>query len=154
MASFVQVLITCFPSIIEEMNKRGHDIKYLFMSGGLVKNKILMQLLADICKMPVQLPFSHSASVVLGSAMLGAAAYAEHSKKGDITSQDAAGQRSKDMSEELWSLMTRMSRPGSTVLPKENNDKERKLLEVKYKIFHAMIDQQRQFRKDVEEALA
>lgn len=136
------------------MNKRGHDIKYLFMSGGLVKNKVLMQLLADICKMPVQLPFSHSASVVLGSAMLGAAAYAEHSKNGDIKSQDVAEKRSNEMSAELWSLMTKMSRPGSTVLPKEGNDKERKLLEVKYKIFHAMIDQQRQFRKDVEEALA
>lgn len=136
------------------MNKRGHEIKYLFMSGGLVKNKILMQLLADICKMPVQLPFSHSASVVLGSAMLGAAAYQEHTKKGDITSQEAAGKRSEEMSDELWSIMTKMSKPGSTVLPKEGNEKERKLLEVKYKIFHAMIEQQRDFRKQVEEALA
>lgn len=136
------------------MNKRGHEIKYLFMSGGLVKNKILMQLLADICKMPVQLPFSHSASVVLGSAMLGAAAYQSHSENGDITSQEAAAKRSEEMSDRLWSIMTKMSRPGSTVLPKENNEKERKLLEVKYKIFHSLIDQQRQFRKQVEEALA
>lgn len=86
--------------------------------------------------------------------MLGAAAYSEHVKKGDISSQEEAGKRGKDMSEELWSLMTKMSRPGSTVLPKEGNDKERKLLEIKYKIFHQLIDQQRQFRREVEEALA
>jgi ribulose kinase len=136
------------------MNKRGHEIKYLFMSGGLVKNPILMQLLADICQVPVQLPFSHSASVVLGSAMLGAIAYQEHSSNGDITSQQQAGQRGRNMSDELWSLMTKMSRPGSTVLPKEGNEKEHKLLEVKYQIFHSMIEQQKKFRKQVEEALA
>lgn len=31
--------------IMDKMNDRGHDIKYIFMSGGLVKNKILMDLL-------------------------------------------------------------------------------------------------------------
>lgn len=51
-----------------------HEIKYLFLSGGLVKNTLLMQLLADTCDMPVVLPYSPSASVVLGAAMLGAAA--------------------------------------------------------------------------------
>jgi len=138
--------------IIEDMNKRGHEIKYLFMSGGLVKNKILMQLLADICAIPIQLPFSHSASVVLGSAMLGAIA-AEENAIGKITTQQEAGERGRGMSERLWKVMERMSRPGSTILPKAG-EKEKKLLEVKWDIFRQLIEQQRKWRKDVEEALA
>lgn len=134
------------------MNKRGHEIKYLFMSGGLVKNKILMQLLADICAIPIQLPFSHSASVVLGSAMLGAIA-AEENAIGKITTQQEAGERGRGMSERLWKVMERMSRPGSTILPKAG-EKEKKLLEVKWDIFRQLIEQQRKWRKDVEEALA
>ena len=152
------------------MNNRGHEIKYLFMSGecckcvsaaamlmqalttgGLVKNKLLMQLLADICQIPIQLPFSHSASVVLGSAMLGAIAASE-AEKGPIQSQNEAASRGRDMSAELWRIMERMSRPGTTVLPKAD-EKEKRLLNVKYKIFHAMIAQQREFRQDVEAAL-
>lgn len=140
-------------SIIEDMNKRGHEIKYLFMSGGLVKNKVLMQLLADICAIPIQLPFSHSASVVLGSAMLGAYAYEAQTEQGFITTQAEAGERGRDMSAKLWKIMEKMSRPGSTVLPAAS-DKEKRLLDVKYKIFRQMIEQQRQYRKDVEEALA
>jgi ribulose kinase len=135
------------------MNKRGHEIKYLFMSGGLVKNGILMQLLADICSIPIQLPFSHSASVVLGSAMLGAIAAQEVSSGGKISSQEEAEKRGRGMADELWKTMEKMSRPGTTVLPKAG-DKEKKLLEVKYKIFHDLIKTQRQYRKDVEEALA
>jgi len=139
--------------IIDDMNKRGHEIKYLFMSGGLVKNGILMQLLADICSIPIQLPFSHSASVVLGSAMLGAIAAQEVSSGGKISSQEEAEKRGRGMADELWKTMEKMSRPGTTVLPKAG-DKEKKLLEVKYKIFHDLIKTQRQYRKDVEEALA
>lgn len=147
------IVLKTSSSIIEDMNKRGHEIKYLFMSGGLVKNKILMQLLADICAIPIQLPFSHSASVVLGSAMLGAAAYKDHSVKGDISTQEQAEKRGQEMAPELWSIMEKMSRPGSTVLPAAG-EKEKRLLEVKYKIFHDMIRQQREYRKMVDEALA
>lgn len=137
------------------MNRRGHEIKYLFMSGGLVKNKILMQLLADICGIPIQLPFSHSASVVLGSAMLGAAAFEDLQQNASrpIDSQEEASKRGREMSTSLWSIMERMSRPGSTVLPTAG-EREKKLLDVKYKIFHGMIEQQRAYRKQVEEALA
>jgi len=140
--------------IIDEMDRNGHEIKYLFMSGGLVKNKILMQLLADICGIPIQLPFSHSASVVLGSAMLGSIAATEQATQGPIKSQEEAGDRGRGMADELWSTMQRMSRPGSTILPQKNNDKERKLLDAKYKIFRDMIEVQRKYRKSVDEAMA
>lgn len=113
-----------------------------------------MQLLADICGIPIQLPFSHSASVVLGSAMLGSIAAQEQASKGPISSQEQAGTRGREMADELWSTMQRMSRPGSTILPKEGNDRERKLLEAKYKIFRDMVEVQRRYRKSVEEAMA
>lgn len=33
--------------IMDEMNNKGHHIKSIFMSGGLVKNEILMDLLGN-----------------------------------------------------------------------------------------------------------
>jgi glycerol kinase len=57
--------------IIEEMNSKGHKINTIYMSGGQASNIPLMQLFADICEIPVVLPFSHSNAVVLGAAMLG-----------------------------------------------------------------------------------
>lgn len=144
----------------------------MWNTGGLAKNTILMQLIADCCKMPVQLPFSSSASVVLGSAMLGAIAHREVERDGQITTQDQAEKRSQGMREELWSCMvccyictlareygltgqlqTKMSRPGKTVKPKAG-DKEQKLLEVKWSVFNQSIELQRKIRKDVAEALA
>lgn len=158
--------------IVESMNKAGHDIQSIFMSGGLAKNQILMQLIADCCKMPVQLPFSSSASVVLGSAVLGAIASREITEQGPIKTQAEAETRSNNMKDELWNTMvspslcssypteilrsclqTKMSRPGKTIEPKAS-EKEKKLLEVKWKVFMNSIDLQRSIRKDVAEALA
>ncbi|KPV72219.1 uncharacterized protein RHOBADRAFT_39660 [Rhodotorula graminis WP1] len=142
--------------IIDEMNKAGHKIESIFMSGGLVKNRFLMSLISDICNMPVQLPYSHSASVVLGSAMLGAAAAEEADRlasQGEkLESQKAAETSSYGMKERLWDAMIRMSRPGTTVHPSASPE-ELKLLEAKYKIFRDMIDVQRRWRKEVREAL-
>jgi len=63
--------------------------------------------------MPVQLPYSHSASVVLGSAMLGAAAAEEAerlSASGEkLESQKAAETSSYGMKERLWDAMVRRS---------------------------------------------
>lgn len=69
---------------------------------------MLMQLLADICSMPVQLPASASASVVLGSAMLGAAAgHPDEVAQGPITTQEQASKRARDMTHRLWDVMVR-----------------------------------------------
>lgn len=46
-----------------------------------------------------------------------------------------------------------MSRPGTTIEPKAS-EKEKKLLDVKWKVFQESIDLQRRIRKDVAEALA
>ncbi|GAA5841885.1 hypothetical protein JCM11251_005411 [Rhodosporidiobolus azoricus] len=140
--------------IIDTMNDSGHKIEAIFMSGGLVKNRFLMSLISDICNMPVQLPYSHSASVVLGSAMLGAAA-AEEQKRlqgQSLQKQQDAEKSSFGMKDTLWDMMIRMSRPGTTVHPSAS-EAELKLLNVKYDIFKECIDLQRKWRSRVREAL-
>ncbi|BGP15357.1 hypothetical protein JCM10213_001451 [Rhodosporidiobolus nylandii] len=140
--------------IIDVMNESGHKIDSIFMSGGLVKNRFLMSLIADICNMPVQLPYSHSASVVIGSAMLGAAAAEEKERLqgAALSKQDDAEKSSYGMKERLWETMIRMSRPGTTVRPAAS-EAELKLLAVKYDVFKECIDLQRKWRARVREAL-
>ncbi|GAA5859802.1 hypothetical protein JCM8547_007034 [Rhodosporidiobolus lusitaniae] len=140
--------------IIDEMNAKGHKIDSIYMSGGLVKNRFLMSLISDICNLPVQLPYSHSASVVIGSAMLGAAAADEKERlqSASIEDQKTAEESSYGMKDRLWETMIRMSRPGTTVHPSAS-DAELKLLEVKYDIFKECIDLQRKWRMRVREAL-
>ncbi|BGP31454.1 hypothetical protein JCM10296v2_003218 [Rhodotorula toruloides] len=139
--------------IIDEMNKSGHKVESIFMSGGLVKNRFLMTLIADICNMPVQLPYSSSASVVLGSAMLGAAAAEEADRLGKtLDSQAEAEKSSYGMKDRLWDIMIRMTRPGSTIAP-QASDKELKLLQAKYSIFLECVTLQRKWRKEVRDAL-
>lgn len=60
--------------IVEEMTKAGHDIKYIYMSGGQCRNGLLMRLLADCTGLPVIIPRYIDAAVVFGSAILGAVA--------------------------------------------------------------------------------
>ncbi|TID30337.1 hypothetical protein CANINC_001039 [Pichia inconspicua] len=60
--------------IVERMEKSGHSIKAIFMSGGQCRNGLLMRLLADCTGLPIIIPRYIDASVVFGTAMLGAAA--------------------------------------------------------------------------------
>ncbi|CAN3474873.1 D-ribulokinase YDR109C [Diutina catenulata] len=72
--------------IIEEMEDSGHNISYVFMSGGQCRNGLLMRLLADCTGKPVIIPRYIDAAVVFGSALLGAVssekAVAEHIRTG------------------------------------------------------------------------
>jgi sugar (pentulose or hexulose) kinase len=87
--------------IVDELNSKGHQINTIYMSGGQANNIPLMQLLADICQMPVVLPYSHSNAVVLGAAMLGR-----------FAAQVSAGKMTpKSEGEALWKIMV------CTVLP-------------------------------------
>ncbi|OBA24270.1 Pentulose kinase [Metschnikowia bicuspidata var. bicuspidata NRRL YB-4993] len=60
--------------IVEEMEKGGHSIKCVYMSGGQCRNGLLMRLLADCTGLPVIVPRYIDAAVVFGSALLGAVA--------------------------------------------------------------------------------
>ncbi|KAK5128561.1 hypothetical protein LTR85_003232 [Meristemomyces frigidus] len=124
--------------IIESMNNSGHIISSIFMSGSQCQNAVLMELMATACEMPVLIPRYVHAAVVHGAAMLGAKA-ASTDKEGN--------------SEPLWNIMDRMSKPGKAVYPNKDEG-EKKLLQAKYKVFLEQCEQQRTFRKDIDEAVA
>lgn len=123
--------------IVECMNKAGHVIASIFMSGSQCQNDILMSLMATACHMPVVIPQYVHAAVVHGAAMLGAKA----------ASTDKNGK-----SEPLWTIMDRMSKPGRAVLP-GTGEMEKKLLEIKYEVFLEQCEQQRVCRRRVDEAI-
>ncbi|PQE03152.1 FGGY-family carbohydrate kinase protein [Rutstroemia sp. NJR-2017a BBW] len=123
--------------IVETMNGAGHSITSIFMSGSQCQNKILMELMATTCAMPVLIPRYVHAAVVHGAAMLGAKA----------ASADKEGK-----TEDLWSIMDRMSKPGKVVRPGKNAN-EKKLLDIKYKVFLEQCKTQQQYRDSVDEAI-
>jgi len=123
--------------IVEAMNKSGHIISSIFMSGSQCQNSVLMELMATACDMPVLIPRYVHAAVVHGAAMLGAKA----------ASTDKEGK-----SEPLWDIMDRMSKPGKAVYPNKDEG-EKKLLHAKYKVFLEQCEQQRQFRKEIDDAI-
>ncbi|EGO01449.1 hypothetical protein SERLA73DRAFT_176714 [Serpula lacrymans var. lacrymans S7.3] len=125
--------------IVDEMNAKGHTIRSIYMSGGQAKNIPMMQLFADTCGMPVVLPFSHSAAVVLGAAMLGRIA-----ADAEKVSRDKQG-------EEMWKIMVEMT-PAGTLIAPAASPKVKKLLDAKYKIFRETIDIQKRWRKQMEDA--
>jgi FGGY-family pentulose kinase len=121
--------------IVSTMNKSGHKISSIFMSGSQCQNDILMSLMATACDMPVLIPRYVHAAVVHGAAMLGAKA----------ASADQSGK-----TEDLWSIMDRMSKPGKVVRPLADK-RVKKLLDVKYQVFLEQCERQRVFRKMVDE---
>lgn len=123
--------------IIETMNKAGHTILSIFMSGSQCQNDVLMDLIATACDMPVLVPKYVNAAVVHGAAMLGAKA----------ASADAEGN-----TEPLWGIMDRMSKPGKTVRA-DANPAKKKLLEAKYEVFLEQCRTQQEYRRKVDAAL-
>lgn len=123
--------------IIEAMNTSGHNIKTIFMSGSQCQNDMLMDLFATVCEIPVLIPRYVHAAVVHGAAMLGAKA----------ASADAKGD-----TENLWSIMDRMSKPGRLVKP-GTNASEKKLFDAKYEVFLEQARTQREYRSKVDTAI-
>jgi len=123
--------------IVERMNQSGHSISSIFMSGSQCQNAVLMDLISTACNMPVLIPRYVHAAVVHGAAMLGAKA----------ASTDKDGN-----SESLWSIMDRMSKPGSAVYPNKSEG-EKKLLQAKYNVFLEMCESQQRYRKEVDDAV-
>ncbi|KAG8745419.1 hypothetical protein FRC10_008129 [Ceratobasidium sp. 414] len=165
--------------IIETMNARGHTVRSIFMSGGQAANTKLMQLyvpssppfwprtikfyphpifdilrFADVCDVPVVLPQSHSAAVVLGSAMLGRfAAEVCTQVKSQAASQKEVEVVSEKTKDDLWKIMVEMTPPGTEVQP-ARSPREGRLLDAKYAIFLEAIDIQRRWRKEMASAAA
>ncbi|KAI8955873.1 Nup93/Nic96-domain-containing protein [Xylaria longipes] len=122
--------------IVEAMNKEGHKIQTIFMSGSQCQNEMLMDLIATCCDMPVLIPRYVHAAVVHGAAMLGAKA----------ASADQEGN-----TENLWSIMDRMSKPGRLVKPGKDKN-EKKLLDTKYEVFLDQCRTQQEYRRKVDGA--
>ncbi|KAL2890933.1 fggy-family pentulose kinase [Ceratocystis lukuohia] len=102
--------------IITTMNKSGHQIHSIFMSGSQCLNPKLMSLLATVCGVPVAIPEYANSAVVHGAAMLGA---------------KAASANEKGETESLWSIMKRMSRPARMVEP-DDDEGQKLLLDAKW----------------------
>ena len=127
--------------IVEKLNDAGHSIRALYLSGSQAQNAALMRLLANVCNMPVVLPRSHAASVVLGAAMLGRfAATVPVCGPPDPDPDPAAA---------LWDIMQEMTPPGTVVRPAAG-EREKRLLEVKYRIFLESIEIQRRWRNEID----
>ncbi|KKA31160.1 hypothetical protein TD95_002289, partial [Thielaviopsis punctulata] len=123
--------------IITQMNKAGHVIASIFMSGSQCQNALLMSLLATVCGVPVVIPEYVNAAVVHGAAMLGA---------------KAASANEKGETEPLWEIMKRMSRPATTVRP-DNDEGQKLLLDAKYAVFLDLAARQQSYRKQVDAAV-
>ncbi|GJJ07740.1 hypothetical protein Clacol_001945 [Clathrus columnatus] len=130
--------------ILDEMRIHGHDIRGIYMSGSQAKNTALMQLMSNTCNVPVIIPHSASATVVLGAAMLGRFA-AEVS----ILKQKPNEQESR---QQLWNIMVEMTKPARLIKP-QATPKENRLLTAKYKIFRETIEIQKRWRRDIKNAL-
>lgn len=122
--------------IAETMNKSGHQIRSIFMSGSQCQNEILVNLIASACNMPVVLPRYVHAAVCHGAAMLGVKA----------ASVDASGK-----TDDLWDVINRMSQPGKAFYPSKN-EHEVALLEAKYEVFKDQCLRQREYRAIVDNA--
>ncbi len=123
--------------IIETMNKAGHSISSIFMSGSQCQNDILMDLIATTCDMPVLIPKYVHAAVVHGAAMLGAKA----------ASADKDGK-----TEPLWDIMVRMSKPGRVVRSRGDLG-EKRLMDAKYEVFLDQCRTQQEYRKKIDDAI-
>ena len=55
--------------------------------------------------------------------------------------------------EDLWSIMSRMSKPGDAVYPSASKELN-VLLNAKYKVFLEQCDGQQRWRKDIDKAIA
>lgn len=120
--------------IIESLNTAGHEVSQIYLSGGQCRNKILTQIMATCTGMPVIIPKYIDAAVVLGTAMLGA----------------KAANRDKLS---LWEIMTKLSGPGTAVIPEEESSVNGKLLRAKYTVFLDQAERQQRYRKVVNDAL-
>lgn len=120
--------------IIDSLNKAGHSINQIYLSGGQCRNPLLTQTMATATGLPVVMPHYIEAAVVLGSAMIGAKAASNGTKS-------------------LWNIMNSMSKPGSVVTPEPPKEVSSKLLKAKYTIFLDMAAKQQQYRAAIDTAL-
>ncbi|KAM9322659.1 FGGY carbohydrate kinase domain-containing protein [Pholidichthys leucotaenia] len=117
----VQALALGTLHILEAMKEAGHDIRTLFLCGGLSKNSLFVQVHANATGLPVVLPDQMEA-VLVGAAVLGACA-----------SQDYGS---------IQQAMRKMAKVGKVVQP---DHKLKSFYERKYKVFLRLFSHQREY---------
>lgn len=116
-----------------------------------------MGLLATVLDMPIILPPQPSAAVVLGAAMLGRFAHqlAVARQGQPITNQHDAleSQKLSNGGKGLWDVMVDMTQQGQRVDPRPGpqGQQEKRLLDVKYKIFREAVEVQKKWRAMIAE---
>lgn len=124
--------------IIETLNKAGHQVCTIYLSGSQCRNELLTKLIATATGCTVVIPKYIDSAVVHGSAMLGALAATEHS----------TGRK-----ESLWNVMTVMTPAGDIIEPEPKNSLNYRLLDAKYDIFLEMASFQQKARAHVDKVL-
>ncbi|XP_041848180.1 FGGY carbohydrate kinase domain-containing protein-like isoform X2 [Melanotaenia boesemani] len=118
----IQALALGTLHILEAMKGAGHDIRTLFLCGGLSKNTLFVQIHANATGLPVVLPDQMEA-VLVGAAVLGACASQDYS-----TIQEA---------------MKKMAKVGRVVQPERELES---FYEKKYKVFLQLFSHQREYQ--------
>ncbi|XP_044076828.1 FGGY carbohydrate kinase domain-containing protein isoform X1 [Siniperca chuatsi] len=118
----IQALALGTLHILEAMKEAGHDIRTLFLCGGLSKNALFVQIHANATGLPVVLPDQMEA-VLIGAAVLGACASQDYSS--------------------IQEAMEKMAKVGKVVQP----DYElQSFYERKYKVFLRLFAHQREYQ--------
>ncbi|KAI3375209.1 hypothetical protein L3Q82_021712 [Scortum barcoo] len=118
----VQALALGTRHILEAMTEAGHDIRTLFLCGGLSKNALFVQIHANATGLPVVLPDQMEA-VLIGAAILGACASQDYN-----TIQEA---------------MEKMAKVGKVVHP---DHELQSFYKRKYKVFLRLFAHQREYQ--------
>ncbi|KAJ1679002.1 hypothetical protein EV182_002925 [Spiromyces aspiralis] len=127
-------------AIIEAIELHSQEkIRTLMLSGGLCKNQLFIKLIADVTGTDVVVPAEIDGAVLLGSAILGAAAF-ENSK------QDPVLYSRESNAEVLWQAMKRMTPPGTVIEPTADPDLVL-YYDRKYRVFRRMQQDQKEYQQ-------
>ncbi|XP_035526597.1 FGGY carbohydrate kinase domain-containing protein [Morone saxatilis] len=118
----IQALALGTLHILEAMKEAGHDIRTLFLCGGLSKNSLFVQIHANATGLPVVLPDQMEA-VLIGAAVLGACASHDYSS--------------------IQEAMEKMAKVGKVVQP---DNELQSFYERKYKVFQRLFAHQREYQ--------
>ncbi|XP_051263655.1 FGGY carbohydrate kinase domain-containing protein isoform X1 [Dicentrarchus labrax] len=118
----IQALALGTLHILEAMKEAGHDIRTLFLCGGLSKNSLFVQIHANATGLPVVLPDQMEA-VLIGAAVLGACASQDYSS--------------------IQEAMEKMAKVGKVVQP---DNELQSFYERKYKVFLRLFAHQREYQ--------
>ena len=114
--------------IIETMNEAGYDIQQIAATGGGTKNDLFLKQHADSCGCRIVLPKEPEA-VLLGSAVLGSVASGKYGS--------------------IEQAMQKMNHAGKVIEPVDGN--VARYHNAKYKVFKKMYDDERSYKKIMEE---